>query len=71
MESFLSSSSVLSRIKLLIQDEDDVLEKEDLHVLAKLKMFLGSDDVKPVPGANQCLASIERVVSIQLHPSNT
>jgi hypothetical protein len=69
MDTFSSSSSVLSRIKLLIQDEDDVLEKEDLHVLAKLKMFLSSDDVKPVPGANQCLASIERVVSIHFHAS--
>jgi hypothetical protein len=45
------------------------LEKEDLHILAKLKVFLSSDDVKPIPGANQCLASIERVVSIQLHAS--
>jgi hypothetical protein len=69
MDSFSSSDSVLSRIKLLIQDEVDVLEKEDLHVLAKLKMFLSSDDVKTVLGAKQCLAFIERVVSSLLHAS--
>jgi hypothetical protein len=53
---------VLSRIKTLVQDEDDVLDSEDQHVFGILKTFLHGDDVKTVFGAKQCLDWIERAV---------
>jgi hypothetical protein len=42
-----------------VQDEDDVLDKEDLRSYDQLKTFLMSEDVKS-PGASQCMVWIER-----------
>lgn len=60
----MASCRVLSRIKTLVQDEDNVLDKdEDQHIYAVLKAFMKSDDVKGTSGALSCLQTIERAVS--------
>lgn len=45
--------------------DDDVLEKDDLFILDRMKEFLTSDAVANFPAAKQLLILIERAVSLQ------
>jgi hypothetical protein len=58
--------SVLSRIKAIVQDEDEILDEWDHQVFASLKIFLKSEDVSKVLGAQSCLLTIERAVRLRL-----
>lgn len=42
--------------------DDDVLEKEDLYILDRLKQFISSDEVSGFPAAKQLMILIERAV---------
>jgi son of sevenless len=55
-------SSVINVLKQMVTDED-VLEKEDMHILERIKGFAATIDkevVPPIPAAKQLL---ERAVS--------
>ena len=45
--------------------DDDVLEKEDMHILERIKGFAATVDqevVPPIPAAKQLLSFVERAV---------
>ena len=42
--------------------DDDVLEKEDLYILDRVKEFISSDEVNKFAAAKQLLILIERAV---------
>ncbi|GLB38510.1 putative guanine nucleotide exchange factor for Ras-like small GTPases [Lyophyllum shimeji] len=50
---------VLNTFKSMVQDED-VLDKEDLHILDRMKAFVSSDELAHVGAAKQLLIHIER-----------
>jgi son of sevenless-like protein len=53
---------VLNTLKSMIVD-DDVLEKEDLYILDRMKEFISTDGVSNFAAAKQLLILIERAVS--------
>ena len=53
--------SVLNTFKSMIVD-DDVLEKEDLYILDRMKEFISTDGVSNFAAAKQLLILIERTV---------
>lgn len=42
--------------------DEDILEKDDLYILARMKEFVLSEDVAQVSASRSLLALIERVV---------
>ncbi|TFK20605.1 ras GEF [Coprinopsis marcescibilis] len=50
---------VIKTLKSIIQGED-IIEREDMHVLDKIKAFIQSDEVSGFPAAKQLLNLIER-----------
>ena len=52
---------VLNTLKSMIVD-DDVLEKEDLYILDRMKEFISTDGVSNFAAAKQLLILIERTV---------
>ncbi|EGO23624.1 hypothetical protein SERLADRAFT_469753 [Serpula lacrymans var. lacrymans S7.9] len=50
---------VLNTIKSMVQD-DDVLEKEDMYILERMKDFLSHESVIKLPAAKQLITAIER-----------
>ncbi|KAF5318244.1 hypothetical protein D9611_014672 [Ephemerocybe angulata] len=50
---------VINTMKSILQQED-IIEKEDLYVLDKIKAFVSSDDVSAFPAAKQLLNLIEK-----------
>ncbi|THV03833.1 ras GEF [Dendrothele bispora CBS 962.96] len=52
---------VINTFKAMIQD-DDVLEKEDLHILQRMKDFVQSEDAQQVGAARLLLVLIERAM---------
>jgi son of sevenless len=51
----------------MIQDED-VLEKEDLYILDRMKAFISTEEVHRSAAAKQLLISIERLVCVSMPP---
>ena len=45
--------------------DDDILEKEDMYILARMKEFASNEDVVTFAAAKQLLILIERAVSSQ------
>jgi hypothetical protein len=43
--------------------DEDVLEKEDLYILDRMKDFITTEDVSRFPAAKQLMILIERAVS--------
>lgn len=59
------ASSVINIFKSIVMDED-VLEKEDLHILDRIKDFASTVEkeiVPPIPAAKQLLVLVDRAVS--------
>jgi hypothetical protein len=50
-------------MKTMVQDEDDVLDSEDLHILDRMKAFVTSDQLIDLPAAKHTLQWIKRAVS--------
>lgn len=46
--------------------DDDVLEKEDLYILDRMKEFISSEDVNRFAAAKQLMILIERAVSLHI-----
>jgi son of sevenless-like protein len=44
--------------------DDDVLEKDDLFILDRMKEFITAEEVARFPAAKQLLILIERAVSV-------
>lgn len=57
--------SVLNTFKSMVVD-DDVLEKEDLYILDRMKEFISSEDVNRFAAAKQLMILIERAVSLHI-----
>ena len=55
--------SVLNTFKSMVQDED-ILEKDDMYILDRMREFLKQDDVYQFAAAKGLLTLIERSVSI-------
>ena len=58
------ASSVLNTFRTMVTD-DDILEKEDMYILARMKEFASNEDVVTFAAAKQLLILIERAVSSQ------
>ena len=54
--------SVINTFKSMLNDED-ILEKDDLYILDRMKEFVLSDDVAQVGASRSLLPLIERAVS--------
>ena len=54
---------VLNTFKSMVVDED-VLEKEDMYILDRMKQFVTTEPVKGFGAARVLLAQIERAVSV-------
>lgn len=54
--------SVINTFKSMLTDED-ILEKDDLYILQRMKDFVTSEDVAKVTGSKPLAALISRVVS--------
>lgn len=62
---------MINTLKSILQQED-ILEKEDLHILDKMKAFVSSEDVSAFPAAKQLLNLIEkRAVRIMFLPAKS
>jgi son of sevenless len=62
--------SVINTFKSMVVD-DDVLEKEDMYILNRMKAFISGEDVIRFAAAKQLLILIERAVRVLLsHASN-
>jgi son of sevenless-like protein len=48
--------------------DEDILEKDDLYILDRMKDFVLSEDVAQVSATRPLLALVERVVSTLLTP---
>ncbi len=46
--------------------DDDILEKEDLYILDRMKQFISNEEVMHLAAAKQLLVLIERAVCITL-----
>ncbi len=46
--------------------DDDILEKEDLYILTRMKEFASNEEVVTFAAAKQLLILIERAVSCEL-----
>jgi son of sevenless-like protein len=46
--------------------DDDVLEKEDMYVLDRIKGFISGEEVNKFAAAKQLLIQIDRAVSFSL-----
>lgn len=57
----LCSLSVLNTFKSMVTDED-ILEKDDMHILNRMKAFVASDEVSRFGAAKPLSTQIERVV---------
>lgn len=57
----LKASRVINTFKSMVVD-DDVLEKEDMYILDRVKEFISSDEVNKFAAAKQLLILIERAV---------
>src|ERR1700720_1934580 len=57
----LRSYSVMNTFKSMIVDED-VLEKEDMYILDRMRDFISRDEVSTLPAAKQLMILIERSV---------
>lgn len=55
------SPRVLNTFKTMVTDED-ILEKDDLHVLDRMKEMLQNEEVMRSPAAKQLMVLIERAV---------
>lgn len=55
--------SVLNVFRTLVTD-DDVLEREDMYILARMKEFASNEEVVTSPAARQLLVLIERAVKL-------
>lgn len=53
---------VINTFKSMITDED-VLDKEDYHILDRIRAFATSDDMVQFAAAKQLVIHIDRVVS--------
>jgi son of sevenless-like protein len=58
--------SVLNTFKSMIVD-DDVLEKDDMYILDRMKEFISKEEVNRFAAAKQLLILIERSVSVRVH----
>jgi hypothetical protein len=47
--------------------DDDVLEKEDMYILDRIKAFAQSQDAVHLPAAKQLVVMIDRTVSSLIH----
>lgn len=56
---YSSVSRVMNAFKSIIQT-DDILEKEDMHVLDKIDAFVSSEDASAFPAAKQIKKLIEQ-----------
>lgn len=52
---------VLNTFKSMVTDED-ILEKDDLHILDRMKVFVASEEVSRFGAAKPLTAQIERAV---------
>lgn len=59
-----SCCSVINTFKSMVVD-DDVLEKEDMYILNRMKEFISSEEVVKFAAAKQLLILIERAVRIK------
>ena len=55
-------SSVLNTFRTMVTD-DDILEKEDMYILGRMKEFASDEEVVNFAAAKQLLILIERAVS--------
>lgn len=55
--------SVLNTFKSMVQD-DDILEKEDMYILDRMREFLKKDEVYQFAAAKGLLTLIERSVRV-------
>ena len=51
--------------------DDDVLEKDDLFILERIKEFMTTEEVAKFPAAKQLLILIERAVRIAYYPDHS
>ncbi len=49
--------------------DDDILDKEDMHILQHMKEFISSDEVSHFAAAKQLMLHIERAVSVSRNRS--
>ena len=61
-------SRVLNTLKTMVTD-DEVLEKDDIYILDRVKKFLLDPDVSVAPAAKNLLAAVERKVSLPVFMS--
>lgn len=54
--------SVLNTFRTMVTD-DDILEKEDMYILGRIKEFVSNEEVVTFAAAKQLLILIERAVS--------
>lgn len=57
------SPSVLNTFRTMVTD-DDILEKEDMYILGRMKEFASDEEVVNFAAAKQLLILIERAVSL-------
>lgn len=60
----------MNTFKSILQQED-IIEKEDMPVLGKIKAFVSSEDVSAFPAAKQLLNLIEKLLvglDLSRHP---
>lgn len=57
--------SVLNTFRTMVTD-DDILEKEDMYILTRMKEFASNEEVVTFAAAKQLLILIERAVSYEL-----
>lgn len=60
-----ATCSVLNTFKNMV-NEDGILEKEDMYILARMKEFASDEEVVNFAAAKQLLILVERVVCIFL-----
>lgn len=46
--------------------DEDILDKEDMHILERIRAFAGSDEVAHFAAAKQLLLHIDRAVSLTI-----
>lgn len=61
---FIYEHRVINTFKSMVVD-DDVLEKEDLYILDRIKAFLSGEEVIKFAAAKQLLILLERAVCSQ------
>lgn len=58
---YMPASRVLNTFKAMIVD-GDVLEKEDMYILDRMKAFVSSDEASHIAAAKQLMILIDRAV---------